>query len=196
MDTAKQTVVMQLLEDVRAGDQGALDQLFSLTYEELRNLARQQRRRWQGDYTLNTTALVHEAYVKLVNQKQVHIEGRAHFLALASRAMRHILSNYARDQRRQKRGGDHVKISLDDLQGGLVGDVVITGAQADVLLALDESLNRLEQVDERQSRVVECRFFGRMTINDTALALNISPATVKRDWALAQAWLYRELKAE
>lgn len=194
MDTSKQTLVMQLLDDVRAGDQAALDQLFSLTYEELRALAHQQRRQWRGDYTLNTTALVHEAYVKLVNQKQVHIEGRAHFLALASRAMRHILSNYARRQRRQKRGGGQVKVSLEDLNGRLEGQVVMTPEQADVFLALDEALNRLEQTDERQSRVVECRFFGRMTIQDTALALNISSATVKRDWTLAQAWLYRELK--
>jgi RNA polymerase sigma factor (TIGR02999 family) len=186
------SAVAGMLGDLRDGDRAALDDLFALVYEELHALARRQRRRWQGDHTLNTTALVHEAYVKLVAQRRIYVEGRAHFLALASRAMRHILCNHARAARAWKRGGGVERLSLDAMD---VPAAAASSAEehSEVLLALDEALRRLEQVDARQSRVVECRFFGGLTIEETAAALGISPRTVKRDWQVAQAWLNREI---
>jgi RNA polymerase sigma factor (TIGR02999 family) len=161
-------------------------------YDELHALAHQQRRRWQGDHTLNTTALVHEAYVKLVAQKRIEVEGRAHFLALASRAMRHILCNHARAAGARKRGGGLERLSLDSMHQPETA-ASSAGEHADTLVALDDALRRLEEVDPRQSRVVECRFFGGLTIEETASALGISPRTVKRDWQVAQAWLHREI---
>lgn len=170
----------------------AVDQLFTLLYDELRELARRQRRRWQGDYTLNTTALLHEAYLKLAGQHETAAESRAHFLALAARAMRHILCNYARDRHALKRGGGLTPLPLDDAAAvSLTGTP--DGEPADLLVALDEALQRLERAAPRQSRVVECRFFGALGVEETAEALGISPRTVKRDWAAAQTWLQAEL---
>ena len=188
------TRVVRLLEELRDGEAAALDELFALLYDELRQLAQRQRRRWRGDETLNTTALVHEAYVKLVGQARIAAESRAHFLALAARAMRHILCNYARDRRTQKRGGGLEHVQLDE-SGSDAGRSRFSPEQSEELVALDEALRRLEQVDPRQGRVVECRFFGGLTIEETAAALGVSPRTVKRDWAMAQAWLHRELAA-
>jgi RNA polymerase sigma factor (TIGR02999 family) len=167
--------------------------LFALVYDELHALAHRQRRRWQGDHTLNTTALVHEAYVKLVAQKRIDLESRTHFLAFASRAMRHIVCNHARASGTRKRGGGLERLSLDsmDLPAGAAS---AAGEDADALLALDDALRRLEEVAPRQSRVVECRFFGGLTVEETAAALGISPRTVRRDWQLAQAWLHREIE--
>jgi RNA polymerase sigma factor (TIGR02999 family) len=161
-------------------------------YDELHALAHRQRRRWQGDHTLNTTVLVHEAYLKLVGQKQIDVQERAHFLALASRAMRHILCNHARAAAARKRGGGLERVALDSTR---LPDTAgaSSGEHADALVALDDALRRLEQLDPRQSRVVECRFFGGLTIEETAAALGISPRTVKRDWQVAQAWLHREM---
>lgn len=187
--------VTQILEKLSHDrDPAALDELFSLVYEELRLLAQRQRRRWRGNETMNTTALIHEAYVKLVDQKQIGVSTRAHFFALAARAMRHILSNYARAQRTQKRGDGAAQVPLDALGATLPDSLVLSPERAEVLASLDDALVRLEQYSERQGRVVECRFYGGMSIPETAEALGISPATVKRDWALAQAWLYRELE--
>jgi RNA polymerase sigma factor (TIGR02999 family) len=179
-----------MLAEIRGGDRDAFDGFFALVYEELHALAHRQRRRWQGDHTLNTTALVHEAYVKLAAQKRIDAEGRGHFLAIASRAMRHILCNHARAAGARKRGGDLERRSLDPLQPTAVAPVE---GHSDVLVALDDALRRLEDVDPRQSRVVECRFFGGLTVEETAAALGISPRTVKRDWQVAQAWLHREI---
>jgi RNA polymerase sigma factor (TIGR02999 family) len=179
-----------MLAEIRGGDRDAFDGFFALVYEELHALARRQRRRWQGDHTLNTTALVHEAYVKLAAQKRIDAEGRGHFLAIASRAMRHILCNHARAAGARKRGGDLERLSLDPLHPAAVTPVE---GHSDVLVALDDALRRLEEVDPRQSRVVECRFFGGLTVEETAAALEISPRTVKRDWQVAQAWLHREI---
>jgi RNA polymerase sigma factor (TIGR02999 family) len=180
-----------------AGDREAMDKVFRTVYDELRLLARRQRRRWGGDLTMNTTALVHEAYLKLVNADRVAAGSRAHFLGIAARAMRQILMNYAEARRTQKRGGDAPRISLEVLGDGLLPQGPdITGEEAEQLLELNDALKRLEELSERQSRVVECRFFGGMSIPDTADALGTSPATVKRDWALAQAWLYRALRGE
>ncbi len=194
MSTNRKPSVTRLLEAIEAGDRRAMDALFPLVYEELRSLAQMQRQRWQGNHTMNATALVHEAYLKLVDQDKAHYRSRAHFLAAASKAMRHILINYAQQQQAQKRGGDQQRMSLDDLRDVLGGTFTMSDERADQFLMLEAALRRLEGESERQSRIVECRFFGGMTIEDTATALDISPATVKRGWTMAQAWLHREIK--
>lgn len=183
----------RLLSDMRHGSRYALDALLPLVYDELRILAHRQRQRWRGDHTLGTTALVHEAYLKLANQEGVRASSRAHFFALASRAMRHILCNYARDRQAKKRGGDFEIVELDSSLDQAADESGSTDQYAEQLVALDAALARLEQVHPRRSRVVECRFFGGMTVVDTAAALGISPRTVKRDWAAAQDWLRREV---
>ena len=191
---SEHATVTRLLAAWHEGDQEVLDELFPLVYEELCGLAHRQRQSWHGDYTLNTTALVHEAYLKLAGKEQGGPETRAHFFALAAKAMRHILSNYAKHRRRKKRGGDVQKLSLEADTGAAENVAVLAEERAEVLVALEEALSRLEQLDARQSRIVECRFYGRMTVDETATVLGISPATVKRDWAVAQAWLYREMQ--
>jgi len=184
--------VTQLLTDAPDGDAAAVDELFALLYDELRAIAHRQRRRWQGDDTLQTTALVHEAFLKLVDQDRIAAESRAHFLGIAACAMRHILCNYARDQRAQKRGGGIAHVVLHESKANAVASNVPSEPMG-VLVSLDEALRRLEQVDPRQSKVIECRFFGGLTIEETASALGVSLRTVKRDWAMAQAWLHREM---
>lgn len=163
-------------------------------YGELQVLAHRQRQRWHGDQTLDTAALVHEAYLKLVGPTRIAAESRAHFFALAARSMRHILCNYARDRRTRKRGGGLERVTFDELKMP-AGHVGTGDEESDTLSVLGDALQRLEQVDPRRSRVVECRFFGGMTIEETAAALGVSPRTVKRDWAVAQAWLHREMEA-
>jgi RNA polymerase sigma factor (TIGR02999 family) len=180
--------------DIRAGGREAVDSLFPRIYEELRGLARQRRRRWKGDLTLNTTALVHEAYLRLMNQSVATVEDRARFMAVASRAMRHILIDYARRRKALKRGRDVQEQVLDEMLVLPDGVITFTDAQANVVHALHEALEELEQIEPRQSRIVECRFFGQMTIEETAMALAISPNTVKRDWRRAQVWLFRTLR--
>lgn len=183
--------VTRLLSELEAGNAAVLDELFPLLYDELHRLAHRQRGRWHGDLTLNTTALVHEVYLKLVDQGRIRADSRAHLLGVASRAIRHILCNYARDRRRLKRGGGAAVLSLDERSMQLqAGD-----ADVDTLAALADALAALERADARRARVVECRFFGGLTIEETALALDTSPATVKREWSLARAWLYRELNS-
>jgi RNA polymerase sigma factor (TIGR02999 family) len=189
-----QETVTRLLRDLERGDRGAFDELFPLVYDQLHQAAERQRRRWQGDETLNTTALVHEAYLRLVDQAAPPWQNRAHFLAVASRAMRQILINYAKARQAEKRGGGAEPIPLHEIEAALEGNGDPLEARDQALAALDDSLRRLESLDDRQCRIVECRFFGSMTIHDTAVALGISPATVKRSWASAQAWLYRDLK--
>jgi RNA polymerase sigma factor (TIGR02999 family) len=174
-----------VLRAVSSGDRGAIDELFQAVYTELQSIAHGQRLRWQGDETLNTTALVHEAYLKLVRQ-DVDWQGRAHFYAVAATAMRHILVNYAERRLAAKRGGGIPHVPLDE-----ANPVPAEGAED--LLALNEALEKLGRLNERQSRVVECRFFGGLGIRETAQALGVSPATVERDWALASAWLRRAL---
>jgi RNA polymerase sigma factor (TIGR02999 family) len=183
----------RLLEAVQRGDRSALDDLYSLVYRELRVLAHRQRRRWDAGATLNTTALVHEAYLKLVKQRHIHIEERAQFFALAATAIRHIVSNYARDRQTSKRGGGVRTVSLSELDSNPAGQFPISEKHAGLLVTIDEALNRLERVSPRQRWVVECRFFGGMSIEETAAAIGVSPRTVKRDWMLAQAWLQREM---
>ena len=192
MKDARHSTVTQLLGEVRAGSTSALDRLFPLVYSELKERAHAQRRGWQGDETMNTTVLIHEAYVKLAAADEPDWQSRAHFLAVSARAMRQILIDYARGKKAQKRGGDRVAVTFDERK---LEDPSpeITDERAESLIALDESLKRLSGRDERQGRVVECRFFGGMTIADTAAALDISTGTVERDWAMAKAWLYRDM---
>jgi RNA polymerase sigma factor (TIGR02999 family) len=191
---SQQDEVTRLLDALQHGDRAALDRLVPLVYEELRALAHGQRQRWQGDHTLDTTALIHEAYLKLVDQSRVSWESRAHFLATAAKAMRHILINYARDRRAQKRGGDQPKLSLEELSEGMEGTAVLSDDRAELLIALDAALTKLERVNERQSRIVEYRFFGGLTIEETAAALGISTASVSRGWALAQVRLFQDVQ--
>ncbi len=180
--------VTAVLQAARNGNPHAADELFKLVYEELRQIASLQRRRWVGNETLNTTALVHEAYLKLVKQ-EANWESRAHFFNVAAKAMRFILINYAERQVAAKRGGGAVHLSLRD------ADLVAPEA-AEQLLVLNEALNQLAGVDERASRVVESRFFGGFSIRETAEALRVSHATVERDWTFASAWLRRALLSE
>ena len=181
--------VTQLLEDLSAGKEHALDDLMPLVYRELRRQAAGYLRRERQNHTLQPTALVNEAFLKLVQQRNVRWQNRAHFFGVASQAMRRILVDHARTHRREKRGGDAAKVTLDD---------AVIGAQSRSidLLALDEALERLGQLDERQVRVVELRFFGGLSVEETAEALRISPATVKREWSMARAWLHSQLSTQ
>lgn len=196
MNGSRTGTVTRLLARVREGDDAAFDDLLPLVYDEMRELARAQRRRWEGDETLDTTALVHEAYLRLVDQSAPGWKDRAHFLAVASRAMRHILIDYARRRQAGKRGGDRRRLSLEEIETSLASDQDPADARDEALMALEGALESLEEEDERQSRIVECRFFGGMTIRETAEALGISHATVERGWSAARAWLYRELRRE
>ena len=191
-DTSSEAKLSALLVAAEQGDAAAFEGCFPLAYEELRAIARKQRRAWQGNATLNTTALLHEAYLKMLNQQQVRVVSRDHFFAIAATAMRHILCSYARDQKRQKRGGEAQLISLGYLEHFAGPDGFHDAA--DRLSELGDALNRLAQIDKRYTRVVECRFFAGMSIEETAAALEVSPATVKRDWSFARAWLLREMQ--
>jgi RNA polymerase sigma factor (TIGR02999 family) len=187
----REEAVTALLAELAGGDAAAIERLLPLVYEELRGIAHAQLRHERQGHTLNTTALVHEAYFRLVDLERVPLQGRAHFFAIAARAMRQILINYAVRRKAAKRGGGQQPVVLDDADA--LPDA-LTDAQAEEVLALDEALQRLVLLDERQARVVELRFFAGMDIEETAAALGISPATVKRDWTVARAWLNRELK--
>jgi RNA polymerase sigma-70 factor (ECF subfamily) len=181
--------ITALLRAVSQGRKEALDRLVSVVYDELRRIAHGQLRREDAGHTLNTTALVHEAYLKLVDLREVQWQDRMHFFAVAARVMRRVLIDYARGRKREKRGGDAVRIPLaDDLDAAV--------ENTEVLLELDEALSRLEAMNERQCRVVECRCFAGLSVEETADALGISRATVKRDWAFSRAWLHRELRDE
>ena len=164
-----------------------MDALVPLLYDELRRIAHYRLRAEQTGHTLETTGLVHEAYLRLAGSERLELADRAHLLAVAAQAMRHVLIDSAVRRKAGKRGGGVATVSLDDVP-------VVDAARSDELLALDEALTRLGAIDARQAKVVECRFFGGMSIEDTAAALDLSPATVKRDWALARAWLNRELR--
>jgi RNA polymerase sigma factor (TIGR02999 family) len=196
MEHSRHEEVTRLLDAVERGDGTALDALFPLVYEELRVVAHRQRRRWNAGHSLNTTALVHEAYLKFVDQERATWESRAHFLGIAAKVMRHILLDYARRQRTQKRGGDAPVLSLEEIGERLTGDVELSNDNADLLLALDLALENLERVSARQCRIVECRFFGGMTIEETAVALGISTASVSRGWAMAQVRLFQDMLRE
>jgi RNA polymerase sigma factor (TIGR02999 family) len=174
------------LHEFSKGDRAALDRLMPIVYSELQRIAHGQLRGERVGHTLNTTGLVHEAFLKLVNLRDVDWQNRAHFFAVAARLMRQILIDYARARNRDKRGGGIAGLAVP-------APSVFAGAEGDILLALDEALKKLEALDERRCRVVECRCFAGMSVEETAAALNTSPATVKRDWAFSRAWLNREL---
>ena len=167
--------------------ESALAPLVPIVYEELRRIARRQLRNERTGHTLTTTALVHESYLKLAEQTRAAFHDRAHFLAVAAQAMRRILIDYARGHRASRRGGDQQRIDLDDATLAAV-------EQSESLIALHEALERLEKLDPRQSRVVEYRFFGGMTEQETATALGVTERTVRRDWIKAKLWLYAELQ--
>jgi len=175
--------VTRLLEAAEAGDSGALDRLVPLIYEDLRRVAHRQLDREGGGHTLQTTALIHEAYLKLAGSGSVSASSRAHFLAIAARAMRQVLVDYARRRKAAKRGGGVISVTLGD-------EPQPAEASAEDLLALDEAL---EQLDPRQRQVIECRFFGGMEEKDIAAVLGVSERTVRRDWVKARAWLYQSL---
>jgi|SRR5215212_6724586 len=183
------STITVLLAKARSGDSSALANVFPLIYDELRRLARQQLQREPDGHTLSPTALVHEAYMRLIDYSRMEWAGRAHFLAVAATAMRRILVDHARGHRSVKRGGMLRRVSIDDVELG-------TEDRAELLVAIDDALDRLKGIDARQAQVVECRFFGGMTEEETAAALGISVRTAKRDWAKAKSWLHREIAAE
>lgn len=178
--------VTELLVRWRAGDQEALAALMPIVYSELRRLAHHYLQREREDHTLQGTALVHEAYVRLLGQKNPEWQNRAHFFGVAAQLMRQILVDYARSHRASKRGGSACKLAFDD--------ALDQARNVDVdVVALDDALKALAEMDPRQGRIVELRFFAGLSIEDTAEVLSISPATVKRDWTTARMWLFREL---
>jgi RNA polymerase sigma factor (TIGR02999 family) len=188
MAEQRRAEVTSLLLDWRGGDVAALERLIPLVYDELRRVARAHLRREPADRTLQTTALVHEAYLRLVNLKELTLHDRTHFFAVAARLMRQILVDHARRKRAGKRGGGVAAVSLADAPLGA------DRASVD-LLALDEALDKLRVFDARQCEVVELRFFAGLTVEEVAEALAISRATAEREWAMAKAWLYDRLSA-
>lgn len=187
---APETAVTQALLDLSRGDPTALDRLLPVVYEHLHRMAQRELRGERSDHTLTPTALVHEAYLKLVQLDGITWQGRSHFFGACARVMRRVLISHARMKRADKRGGRHLEMVP------LENAIVAATERPDTLVALDEALTRLATLNERQARVVECRFFGGMDVDQTAEALRISRATVKRDWATARAWLNRELLEE
>jgi len=183
MDTNDITRLLVAAED---GSPEALDEVFEVVYPRLREIARARRRGWQGSDTVDTTGLVHEAYLKLASSGTAKYENRAHFFATTAKAMRQVLINYAEKQSAKKRGGGAADVTLYE------GDAV-TDNPLEEILSLNDALEKLSSLSARQAQVVECLFFAGLTIEETAEALDISPATVKRDWSTAWAWLYREM---
>jgi RNA polymerase sigma-70 factor, ECF subfamily len=179
--------VTLLLSALTRGDDQAASKLMPLIYDELRRLAASYMRRERVDHTLQATALVHEAYLKLIEQRSVDWQSRAHFFGVAAQLMRRILVDHARGHSRQKRGGEQRKVSLDEA-------FVFSERQSDDLLAVDDSLNVLARIDPRQAKVVELRFFAGLNVEEAADVLGVSPKTVKREWSVAKAWLYADLK--
>ena len=178
--------ITHLLNDWNAGDAQALDRLTPLVYEELRHQAAHYLRRERRGHTLQTTALIHEAYLRLIDAKDVHWQNRAHFFAIAANLMRRILVDHARRRDADKRGGSHSPLPLDDA-------LAVVNETAVDLLAMDEALDTLAAMDPQQARIVELRFFSGLSIEETAAVLGVSPKTVKRDWSVARAWLRREI---
>jgi RNA polymerase sigma factor (TIGR02999 family) len=184
--TSPSEEVTQLLVAWSDGDEGALDKLMPLVYAELRQMAKRFMRGQREGHTLQTTALIHEAFLKLVNQPEKHFQNRAHFFGVAAQAMRHILVDYARSRQYAKRGGGERPISLDEA-------VVVSEERAAELVALDDALDALSKVDPRKCRIVEMRYFGGLSVEETADVLKVSVDTVMRDWRMAKTWLLREL---
>ena len=177
----------QILEQIKGGDQKAADKLLPLVYDEFRALARHYLNQERPNHTLQPTALVNEAYMKLVDQTRVDWQGRSHFFAVAAQAMRRILVDHARSRQRDKRGGGRARVALDEA-------VALAPEKDEDVLALDEALEKLAKLDERQAKVVELRFFGGLSVDEVAEALGVSKRTVEGDWTFARAWLSRELR--
>ncbi len=186
--TAPPNQVTQLLQEWSEGDENALARLMPLVHDELHRLAHQHMRRESAGHVLQTSALINEAYLRLVDQPQIRWQGRTHFFGIAARLMRHILVDEARRRNAAKRGGSFIQVPLDEANA-----VVLE--QATNVAALDEALQRLETIDERQGKIVELRFFGGLSIEETAEVLKVSPGTVMRDWTFARAWLRNEMTA-
>jgi len=178
--------VTQLLLDWSNGNQAALDKLMPLVYGELHRLAHQYMNRERPGHTLQTSGLVNEAYLRLVDQREVHWQNRAHFFGIAAQLMRRILVDYARSRHYAKRGGDARQVSFDEA-------VIVSPERATEVVALDDALKRLAVIDERKSQIVEFRFFGGLSIEETAEVLKVSPGTIMRDWTLTKAWLRKEM---
>jgi RNA polymerase sigma factor (TIGR02999 family) len=184
MPTLSPPELTQLLADWGNGDRSALDKLFPLVHSELRRIAQRQMSQERPGHTLQATALVNEAYLKLAGQQGFDWQNRAHFFAVCAQVMRHILIDHARAHARDKRGGGAVKVSLNDA-------LVVAEDQAAHFIALDEALRVLERLDPQKSKIVELRYFGGLSIEEAAEVLNVSPRTVRREWQRAKAWLYR-----
>ncbi len=180
--------ITALLVDWSKGDKAALDKLFPLVERELHRLAHSYMRKERSNHTLQTTALVNEAYLRLVDQRDTRWQNRAHFFGIAAQIMRRILMNYARDRQRIKRGGGAIQMSLSETD-------VVSVTKVSELLALDEALDRLAAIDKRKAKVVEFRYFGGLSVEETAEVLDVSSITVTRDWNMAKAWLAREIQA-
>ena len=178
--------VTEMLRDWRNGDQEALGKLIPMVYDELRRQAAGYLRRERSGHTLQTTALIHEAYLRLINQQNIDWQNRAHFYAIAARLMRQILVDHARKRQATKRGGSRLKIPLEEAM------VISSGRDVD-LVALDEALTRLAALDPQQSRIVELRYFSGLSVEETAEALGVSLRTVRRDWNVAKAWLRQQI---
>jgi len=180
--------VTQLLVAWSNGDRAARDEIMPLVYDELRRLAHRYMDRERRDHTLQTSALVNEAYLRLIDQKDVQWQNRAHFFGIAAQMMRRILVDYARKRGFAKRGGDDKPVSLEEA-------MIVSPKRAANVVALDDALEILGEIDPRKSQIVELRFFGGLSVEETAEVLSVSPATVSRDWTLAKAWLRREMTA-
>lgn len=186
MDPA-QVDVTGLLLQLKQGNQEAAEKLIPVVYDELKRLARAHMRRERSDHTLQTTALVHEAYLKLVRQETAQWQGRSHFFGIAAQLMRQILIDHARGHLRKKRGGGKAAVSLTEA-------LAFSPEHSEELVRLDEALKRLSKIDPRQGKIVELRFFGGLSVEETSEFLGVSPKTVKRDWAVAKAWLHAEVR--
>jgi RNA polymerase sigma-70 factor (ECF subfamily) len=187
--TQRSHQVTKLLKDWSDGDQSVPDQLIPVVYEELHRLAHRYMRREKPGHTLQTSALVNEAYVRLVDQNNIQWESRAHFFGIAALLMRRILVDQARQRNCVKRGGGAIRVSLNEATS-------VAHEQSASVVALDDALKRLEEIDPRKSRIVELRFFGGMSIEETAAALRVSPGTVMREWTFIRAWLRKEMGAD
>jgi RNA polymerase sigma factor (TIGR02999 family) len=181
-----QAHLTNLLQQVNAGREGALDELMPAVYSELRRQAARYLRRERNNHTLQPTALVNEAFIKLIDQRNVRWQNRAHFFGIAAQAMRRVVIDHARARQRVKRGGVQYAVTLDEA-------MIASDSEPLDVLALDEALTRLAKLDERQARIVELRFFGELSVEETAEVTGLSPATIKREWAMARAWLQAEL---
>ena len=181
--------ITRLLNDWSSGDSTALDRLIPLVYEQLHRMAHQHMRRERAGHLLQTSALMHEAYLRMVDQQDLRIENRVHFFGIAARLMRQVLVDEARKRKSTKRGGDAIQVSWSAATD-------VAREQAADVLALDDALKILESLDDRQSQIVELRFFGGLSIEETAEVLKVSPGTVMRDWTFARAWLGNELRAK